>query len=374
VHVFRRSPRRSPLVLSVLSILLAMSLLWGGATLLAMSLLWLPTSEDPDRLPGESLEAAVLAHAVPTTALAAADQLIARLERDGGATRWSPPGALETRLVLAGRLDPKPTRAVLRLAERGFRTRAGLFALGNASDESCLVGLDALAESVRGGSLQALMRACRNAKGDSIAKAAFKMGDFMRATGPESEAIVSRLPQPPAGEPSCIAGGFDLPERDMPLCRLVHAELVPHTRAEVLSEPAHELLLAQRWWMAMRAERGLPFDDALLHTVEPRLLLERPLAAVLDEPLGVYASLRASTEARLEPGQAGWVRLALAAERSAVGKHRDALYLVDEAFAELALGRERSRPALREQARGGDRRACRRGGARRAPRSGARSR
>mgnify|MGYP001022040226 CR=1 FL=1 len=334
VHVFRRSP----LVLSVLSIVIAMSLLWGAASLLALALLRLPASEDPTRLPGERLEAAVLAHAVPTTALAAADQLITRLERDGGATRWSPPGALEARLVLAGRLDPRPTRAVLRLAERGYRTRAGLFALGNASDESCSVGLDALAESVRGGSLQALMRACRNAKGDAIARAAFKMGDFMRATGPESESIVSRLPRPPEAEPSCIAGGFDLPERDAPLCRLVHAELVPRTRAEVLGDPAPEQLLARRWWMAMRAEQGLPFDEALLYTIDPRLLLERPLAAVLDEPLGVYASLRESTHARLAPREAAWLRLALAAERSAVGKDRDALYLVDEAFTELALG------------------------------------
>jgi hypothetical protein len=342
VHVFRRSPRRSPLVLSVLSILSAMTLLWGGATLLALLLLWLPASEHPERLPGERLEAAVFAHAVPTTALAAADQLIARLERGGGVTRWAPPGALEARLVLAGRLDPKPTRAVLRLAERGYRTRAGLFALGNASDESCAVGLDALAESVRGGSLQALMRACRNAKGDAIARAAFKMGDFMRATGPESESIVSRLPRPPEAEPSCIAGGFDLPERDLPLCRLVHAELVPRTRGEVLGEHAPELLVARRWWMAMRAEQGLAFEQALLHTIDPRLLLERPIEAVLDEPLGVYSSLRASTQARLEPAEAAWVRLALAAERSAVGKDRDALYLLDEAFSELALGASES--------------------------------
>lgn len=349
VHVFRRSPRRSPLVLSVLSILLSMSLLWGAATLLALSLLWLPASEAPDRLPGERFEAAVFAHAVPTTALAAADQLIVRLERGGGATRWSPPGALEARLVLAGRLDPKPTRAVLRLAERGFRTRAGLFALGNASDESCAVGLDALAESVRGGSLQALMRACRNAKGDAIARAAFKMGDFMRATGPESESIVSRLPRAPEAEPGCIAGGFDLPGPEAPLCRLVHAELVPRTRAEVLRDPAPGLLLARRWWMAMRAEQGLPFDEALLYTIDPRLLLERPLAAVLDEPLGVYASLRESTHARLAPREAAWLRLALAAERSAVGKDRDALYLVDEAFTELSLGA--SEPDLVEASR-----------------------
>lgn len=360
VHVFRRSPKRSPLLLSVLSILIAMGSLWGGATLLALVLLWLPASEDPVRLPGERLEAAVFAHAVPTTALAAADQLIARLERGSGATRWNPEGELEARLVLAGRLDPKPTRAVLRLAERGYRTRAGLFALGNPSDERCAVGLDALAESVRGGSLQALMRACRNARGDAIARAAFKMGDFMRATGPESESIVSRLPRPPEAEPSCIAGGFDLPERDLPLCRLVHAELVPRARAEVLREPAPELLLARRWWMAMRAEQGLAFDDALLYTIDPRVLLERPLEAVIDEPLGVYASLRESTLARLEPREAAWVRLALAAERSAVGKDRDALYLVDEAFAEVALGvsegdlREASRLAVAIALRAGE--------------------
>jgi hypothetical protein len=173
------------------------------------------------------------------------------------------------------------------------------------------------------------------------------MGDFMRAVGPEAESIVSRLPRPPAGEPECLAGGFDVPDGSMPLCRLVHAEMIKKTRTEVLATTEIAPVFARRWAAALRAEMGEPLAEAW--TIDPATLVVRPLRAIADEPIAVFADIRAGSTANLTPAQGAWIRLALAAERSAMGRHADAAVLVDEAERELDLGAGAS-PEERAQA------------------------
>jgi hypothetical protein len=62
------------------------------------------------------------------------------------------------------------------------------------------------------------------------------------------------------------------------------------------------------------------------------------MIAVLDEPIAVYRDLRMSTQATLTPAVAAWVRLAVAAELSAAGRHADAQVLADEAELQLSIG------------------------------------
>lgn len=335
---FRFGPLRRPIRARLIALLVTIAAIWTVSTLIGLVLLALPPVEREGRLPGDHIDAAVLAHVVPTTASLACDQLVGRLEKGAGESRWSPPGAREARLVLAARIDRDPDRAIRRLAKHRFRTHAGRFALGHPTGPACTEGLDALAEAMRGGALKELMGACRNAPGDVIAYAAFKVGDFMISVGPETESIISRQPQKPRGEPECWAEGEEMPPASMPLCRLEHAELHPAARAAELKDLVVEGTLAKRWLAAMRVEQGGALPSDSMFTIDPRVLVLHPFAAVIDEPIGVYEDIRQKGKGTLTPGQSAWIRLAIGAERSAMGRDDDAAQLVKEAYEQMAIG------------------------------------
>jgi len=219
-----------PWWLRAASLLVATLAVWAAATALGGALLLVPSCTGGSSLPGQRIDAAMIAHAVPPLSGIAAERMAEELAAPADLGRWAPPGALERRLVLAAHVDPDPGRAVARLAAARFRSRAGAFARSRPSARGCDEGLAALAEAVRGGALQELMVTCRNAPGDGVGHAAFVVGDFMRAVGGEAESIVSRQPRAPAAEPRCFAGGGELPPPELPLCRLVHAELVRSAR------------------------------------------------------------------------------------------------------------------------------------------------
>jgi len=311
---------------------------WLIGSALGVALLALPPPQSDERAPGSYVDAAVLAHMVPTTAPAASEQLVVRLEHGAAASRWDPPGSREAWLVLAARIDPGTDRAIARLADSGFRTQAGRFTLAHPTGPACEVGLDALAEAVQGGALQELMEACRNAPGDPIARAAFKMGDFMKAVGPETESIISRQPRAPDGEAGCFAQGPDLPDASTPMCRLVHGEVHGHARGQAIEGLELEQPFAAKWLAAVRAELGQPMADEAMWTIDARELITRPFPAVMDEPISVYEDIREQGSGQLTPGQSGWVRMAIAAERSAMGRHRDAALIVEEAHEQFQLG------------------------------------
>lgn len=334
----RFGPFRKPLRARALCLLATIFTVWLTATLVGFALLLLPMADTPDRLPGDHLDGTVVAHMVPTVAWLATDRLVARLEEGGDATRWTPAGQREARLVLAARLDDDPDRAVARLADSRFRTHAGRFAAANPSPAACTAGLDALAEAVQGAALKDLMEACRNAPGDVIGYAAFKVGDFMISVGPETESIISRQLRTPLGEPTCFAEGPDLPEPNLPVCRLEYAELHPKMREAALDGVRLEEPFARAWRAAIVAEQDAALDETFCWTIDPARLLDRPFLAVMDVPIAVYEDIRKFERGRLTPGQSAWVRIAIAAERSAMGRHVDAAYLVEEAFDELDLG------------------------------------
>ncbi len=346
-EMFGSAPKRE--LDRVLGLLWSIVGLWSLSSLIGGLLLLLPASERPDQPPGTYVDAMVVAHAVPPISGWASDRLVARLAGHPEVSRWSPEGALEERLVLAARLDRSPERGALRLVERGFRTRGARFALANPSDRACEVAMPAAAEALRGGLLSELMVACRNAKGDSAAHAAFKMGDFLRAAGPEAESIVSRVTRAPQDEPECAAGGYDTPPAEQPLCRLIHAEVKPNERASILPDLRVAPPFAQAWLRAMHVERGAPMRDEDCFTVDADQLVLRPFDALADLPLALLQDLRSSTRANLTPGQAAWVRLALAGGRSMMGKHQDAALLSEEGLALLDLG-QGATPAERSQA------------------------
>ncbi|MBK8936600.1 MAG: hypothetical protein IPM79_02840 [Polyangiaceae bacterium] len=323
-----------------LGLLATIAAVWTASTAAALLLLLVPVGESERGLPAERLDAAVIAHMVPTVATLAADKLVAQLVSGGSARRWSPPGAREERLVLAARIDVDTDRAIERLVAEGYRTHAGRFALSKPTGRACELGLDALAESLQGAALQELMLACHNAPGDPVGLAAFKVGDFMSAVGagPENESIISRQLLTPLGEPKCFAQGPDLPTDDSPICRLEHAELHKRTRRAALDGLKLEAPFARRWRAAIEAELDQPLPDESLFTIDPVQLVERPFVAVMDEPIAVYEDLRERGEGALTPGQSAWVRIAIAAERSAAGRHDDAAKIVREAKAQLDLG------------------------------------
>jgi hypothetical protein len=234
-------------------LLVSIVVLWSLSSAAGGLLLLLDGSERAGRLPGDHVDAAVIAHAIPPLSNLAAARIVRRLERDGDGTRWDGTAALEERLVLAARLDPRPDRGVDRLLAHGYRTRAARFASAHPSAAACENGMTAAAEALRGGLLFEMMMSCRNVKGDSAAHAAFKMGDFSRAVGPESESIVSRVTRAPADEPDCVAGGYDIPSSELPICLTIHAEGRAPLRRQLLADAAPTPLYAQRWVWAARA-------------------------------------------------------------------------------------------------------------------------
>ncbi len=319
-------------------LLVSIVVLWSLSSAAGGLLLLLDGSERAGRLPGDHVDAAVIAHAIPPLSNLAAARIVRRLERDGDGTRWDGTAALEERLVLAARLDPRPDRGVDRLLAHGYRTRAARFASAHPSAAACENGMTAAAEALRGGLLFEMMMSCRNVKGDSAAHAAFKMGDFSRAVGPESESIVSRVTRAPADEPDCVAGGYDIPSSELPICLTIHAEGRAPLRRQLLADAAPTPLYAQRWVWAARADLGEPMDPTLPFTIDPVALVTRPFDAVIDHPIAVYQDIHIGTSANLTPGEAVWVALAIAAERSAMSRHVAAMLLVAEAFDLLEIG------------------------------------
>lgn len=336
----RYGPLRRPHRVRALALLGSIASVWLTGTLIGLLLLSIPPSEVEGRLPADHIDTTVLAHIVPTTAPAATRRLVKRLAKP--VDRWDPPGASEARLVLAARIDLDHEAAVTRLADARFRTHAGRFASVFPTANNCNRGLDALAEAMQGGALKELMGTCQSTPGDAIGYAAFKVGDFMIAAGTERESIISRQPLTPRGEPTCYAEGPDMPEVSLPLCRLLHAEMFKKQRAESLLEverrPELQTAYARRWIAAIRAELDAPLSEASLFTIDPIELVERPFRAVMDEPIAVYEDIREFARGALTPGQSAWVRLAIGAERSAMGRHEDAWTLVLEAKREMTLG------------------------------------
>lgn len=336
----RRGPLRRPHRMRALTLLGSIASVWIAGTLVGLALLSITPNEVQGRLPADHVDATVLAHIIPTTAPAATRRLVQRLAEP--VDRWDPPGASEARLVLAARIDLDHDAAVTRLADARFRTHAGRFASVFPTPNNCARGLDALAEAMQGGALKELMGICQSTPGDPIGYAAFKVGDFMIAAGSERESIISRQPLTPRGEPSCYAEGPDMPASSLPLCRLLHAELFRKQRIESLRDVESRAELqtpyARRWVAAIRAELDAPLAESSLFTIDPVELVERPFRAVVDEPVAVYEDIREFARGALTPGQSAWVRLAIAAERSAMGRHEDAWRLVLEAKGELNLG------------------------------------
>lgn len=313
------APKRGRL----LAFVVAVATFWLVALSAGALLITFDPSEVEGRLPGDHVDTTVLAHAVPPFSNAATAKLVARLVKIG----------TEDSLAMAARLEPNPYWAIRHLTEHGFRTHAGRFTLGNPGNESCPLGMDALAEAQRGGALQEAFVACRNVPGDAIGVAAFKMGDFRVAVGPEAETIVSRMPRPPRGEPTCLAGAFDVPPLEMPLCRLIHAEMKEDTRDEVLASPRPADRFARRWASALaleRADRGeLPEGDAF--TLDAARFVRDPIVLFESEPVAIDATLR-DEHASLGPETRLWLDLVFAAERSAFGKHEEALAATDRAI------------------------------------------
>lgn len=326
----------SPFMARSSSLVLTILLVWGGSTLAAhLAVLHASTSSE---LPGTTLDALVLAHAVPPISKEAKERMTRELDRRfGDRDRWADP-RVEGELQLANAIDPNRGRSAERLARMGFRSKAGGLAANHPDEATCRAGLDALAESVRGGAVQALMTECGHFRTDAISNAAFKMGDFMRSAGRESEAIISRLPIEPVGEPDCAAGGYDFPPETEPLCRLLHAEMRRSFKRKLLDGVAMPSALSASWAHAMLVELGDPYDASEAFSIDPVEYLEAPFASVSRFPIAVYLDLRQSSQANLQPAEAAWFRLAIALERSALGRHEDARVLADEAWTQLAIG------------------------------------
>ncbi|NUP12240.1 MAG: hypothetical protein HOW73_39845 [Polyangiaceae bacterium] len=334
----RWGPPAQPLKVRLVCQLATIAAFWLAGTAVGFALLVFPVTEPNDGLPGQRIGTAVIAHMVPTVAPFASHRIADQLENGSTSTRWSPPGVREARLVLAARIDADTDRGVERLAKHGFRTHAGRFALTNPTGPACEVGLDAFAEALQGSALKDLMTACRNAPGDPIGYAAFKMGDFMGAVGPETESIISRQLRTPDGEPTCFAEGPDMPDAPLKMCRLEWAEMHKKQRPAALDGLDLEPAFARRWLAALRAEMGEPFDAKSFFRIDPALLVERPFVAIVDEPIAVYEDVRKNASGSLTPGQSAYIRVAIGAERSAAGRHEDAEKLVEEALAQLAIG------------------------------------
>jgi hypothetical protein len=316
-----------------ISLLAALSLIWTIATVVGMGLLAIPDPRGPaTRL---RIDAALVAHAIPPISKRAAEQIADELRRGEGITRFQPVGEMESRMVAASHVDPRPERSIAELAARGFRTHAGRFALGTRSLAACEPGLDALAEALQGSALQELMRVCRNAPGDAVARAAFKMGDFSRSVGHEAESIVSRQPRSPRSEPSCFAGGYEVPPASQPICRLLHAEIIAKTREAIHADPVRAPRFAELWWEAARLVPGQAPPAHVRFTIDPELLVRRPRAALRDQPIALYTEMLRRETGTLQPIGQAWVRLAVAASASQAGDRHDAAKGVSNALADI---------------------------------------
>jgi hypothetical protein len=298
--------------------------LWGIGTLacfLVLSVAREGPLEPGESLPGATLDAYVIAHMAPPLSNRAATMMIRRLDAGADILRYDPGSPLEARLGHAAALDPHPDDAVSRWARHHFRTRAGKVALANPSVAACSIGFEAFADALREGAALQLAQACRNVKGDPGARAAFKIGDFRNASGPETEAILSRLPFAPPSEPSCFAGGDATPPAELPLCRLLHAEVKKEARAEILGSLEVEPVYARRWLDAMRMTRGAALLERDRFAIDPALLVSSPLAAIADEPVAVYLETSAERLEKLGAADAASIEVTVAAHRSAFGDH-----------------------------------------------------
>lgn len=314
-----------PNLVRMMCLLATTMTIWGVASIIGASLLLFPTREG-DTLPAVKIDPLVLAHIVPTIAPTATERLLIQLRQVDA----SEPSV--ERLVLAAHIDPDPERAVASLYEHGLRSRAATFAIKNPSPKNCVLGLDAASEAMRGGALQELSRVCRNAPGESLPEAAFRFGDFASSTGPETESIISRIPRPPIGEPECLAGAFDVPKETMPLCRLLHAEMRPKTRREVLEGARFTEDVAARWANALRFERGDALATEDHWTIDVDLLATSPVGAIADVPIAVYEQLDEDPKRTMELETRVWIRLARATERVVFGRREAARALVDSAL------------------------------------------
>jgi hypothetical protein len=308
---------------------------WGIGTLLCFLVL-AGASQGPlapgEAMPGASLDAYVIAHMAPPLSNRVALVMIRRLDAGADAIRYEPSSPLEARMAQAAALDPHPDDAVSRWARHHFRTRAGKVALANPSVTACSIGFDAFADALREGAALQLAQACRNVKGDTGARAAFKIGDFRNASGPEAEAILSRLPFAPASEPSCFAGGDAIPPAELPLCRLLHAETRKETRGEILGSLEVEPAYARRWLSAMRMTRGAPLTEKDRFAIDAALLVSSPLAAIADEPIAIYLETSAERLEKLGASDTAAIELTLAAHRSAFGDHAPAKQRCEKAI------------------------------------------
>lgn len=283
-------------------------------------------------LPGATVDLFVIAHLSPPLSNHVARVMIERLAAGADARRFDDSGQVEERLAFASALDPSADEATSRYLRHGFRTRAGKVVLKNPSPVTCKAGLGAFADSLREGAVFQLGQVCRNVKGDTSSAAAFKIGDFRNAVGPETEAILSRLPFAPAAEPTCLAGGDAVPPPELPLCRLLHAEVKKETRAEILADRSSLPAFADRWRAAMRLARGTPLPPSARLTVSPERLLFTPLEAIADEPIGMYLDLEPGRLEKLGPSDAASIEATLAAHRSAFGDHLQARTRCDRAL------------------------------------------
>lgn len=332
---FKPSP-----TLAVLGLAGTLVAIWGIGTL-ACFLFLAASRKDPlepgEALPGASLDAYVVAHMAPPLSNRVALVMIRRLDAGADSIRYDPGSPLEARMAHAAALDPHPDDAVSRWARHHFRTRAGKVALANPSVAACSIGFDAFADALREGAVAQLAQACRNVKGDTGARASFKIGDFRNASGPETEAILSRLPFPPPSEPSCFAGGDAIPPVELPLCRLLHAEVKKEARSEILGSLVVEPTYARRWLDAMRMTRGAALDERDRFAIDPSRLFSSPLSAIADEPIAIYLDTSAERLEKLDATDAATIEVVLAAHRSTFGDHGPAKQRCEKAIEIAAL-------------------------------------
>lgn len=327
---FRRSPTLA--VAGLGGMLLGF---WGLGTLLCwLALLFAGEGplEPGAPLPGATIDLFVIAHMSPPLSKQVAQVMIERLSRGAEQARFEPNGAVEARLAQAAAIDPSADEAARRYLDHHFRTRAGKVALANPSPVACTTGFEAFADALHEAGVAQLAQACRNVRGDTGASAAFKIGDFRNASGPETEAILSRLPFAPASEPSCLAGGDAVPPKDEPLCRLLHAEVKKETRSEILPALELEPAYAKRWLAAMRVARGASLPAWARFTVAPQALLFTPAEAIRDEPIAIWLELEPNRIEKLTGQEVASIEASIGAHRSAFGNHSQAMLRCERAL------------------------------------------
>jgi hypothetical protein len=340
------APFRRPRLVKVAATLASAVSIWIAASIVALLLLLLPAGEVAGRLPGDHVDATLVAHAVPPVSRLAARRLARRLEEAGGVGRFAPPGALEARLEQASHVDETPEASLERWLRFGYPSRAGKVALGNPSVGTCGRGLFAFADAVRVGGVAQLRLSCASLPSDEAADAAFMIGDFASGRGPEPETIVFRQPLVPFDGAPCLAGGDVVPPAKEPLCVLAHAEMKPKKRRELLLGLSGLGTFPSRWVASARALEGDPLPHEVAFTIDPERFVTRPIAALFDQPLAVELELAEKVEKgeRSLPAADGvWLVLAHAAELSAFGHHDRAMRKVEEVlasdrFRELAEG------------------------------------